>query len=309
MSELASEDLTSAQQFGQAIRERIETAGRLPDDVEAQEISRVETDEIPAPPTDEPADAAAPEGRERDDQGRFVKKEKLLGKFDDVDALAKSYMEVESEKGRLASELGELRAQILEMRDQMRGTDQETPALDRDRFEKMLEDDAQRAAMEALEVGDVQAFARAIDEWGQYDPAGAMKTYMGVMTQALREEFNRGLEQRLAPFQTDVQERQRQDALAAFARENPAVKQMLPDLEGVAAEFPSIQRDLRDPDPQTQVQALTQLLRIAQARQPASPAVEAEVPYVAPATGRQAPAARSEADRIRDAILSNPLAE
>lgn len=180
------------------------------------------------------------------------------GKFKSVDDLLKSYQELESDRGRLGNEVGELR-RLVEERFVEQPQQPQQPFMGYGPSDDQIEDAPVEIAQWALQQGDERTYQRALTTmYESGDPTLAV--------QATRLELARGT----APLYQQLQELKQQHGqaqtnrdMAEWGRTHPDAKQYETRMVEIASQRPEIQQALDSGDPAMQRLALDHLYTIA----------------------------------------------
>lgn len=147
------------------------------------------------------------EGRQRDEQGRFVAAEEeetplLAGKYKTPEELERAYVEAQSVIGRQSDEVKaarELKQEFETLREQL--TSPAAPQYDPGSLEAFFEANPQQipaVAQQAIDTGDGFLYQKALAAWGELDQVGAMDFHARAVSDAkiaeLREEFKPALQ-------------------------------------------------------------------------------------------------------------------
>lgn len=208
-------------------------------------------------PQDEVAENTEPEEtapeRARNEKGQFVSQqpeaEPILGKFKSVEDLARSYQELERDRGRLANEVGQLRQQ----------TQPQQPAPYMGVTQDQIEADPVGVANWALQNGHDQLYEQALDSmYESGDPALAKV--------ATRFETARAHALVLAEVNELKQSYKQQDSergLSDWVRQHPNLDALQPRMMELARENPTIAAVIQGGDPNATRLALDHLYTLA----------------------------------------------
>jgi hypothetical protein len=190
----------------------------------------------------------------------------VLDKYDgDVTKALRALGESQSMIGRQGNELGELRAQLNEMKQLMEQGFTQRPQQPQfiSPYVNDIDDNPQGLVMEALERGDVPTVERALRAWGEFEPFEAATFLMTLQQQAAAQSAA------VAPAPTESTTPQGptiEAAMSEVVSRHPDVEKYLPQVEQVAQEFPTLRDSMRSGNPAAQAQAFEELLKIAKAR-------------------------------------------
>lgn len=233
--------------------------------------------EVDITPTEVEGEAAtAPDdGRPRNPDGTFAKKEPepeadpeidaILGKYGTTEKALKALAESQSYIGQLHQTQGELQAQLAELTQAIR-----TPRPQQN-FETLLETDPQQAALYALQAGDRHGYERAKSEWNELAPGAPAIWEQNLQLQNKMAE----LEQRVQGVQQPIAEQQNLRVVAAayqsVQQANPDFDSLQPVMSQIVGEIAESGYDWISPaldsgDQRAATVALKQLVELARAR-------------------------------------------
>lgn len=211
-----------------------------------------------------------PEGRPRDDQGRFVSETEeetpeetveeveaplYAGKFKSPEAMEAAYLEQESLKGRLTSELGELRQAFQQPQPQQQQYD---PAA----ISALIEENPDVATELAFTSGNQPVLEAAFQSWMQEDETAAKLWATTKRLDAMQAQN----EQTQAQTTQSAQAREYADAFQTFAQEHPDVEQYADAMQDVARQYSVVAEMLQSKNPQSKLEAFEFLYTKARGR-------------------------------------------
>lgn len=213
-----------------------------------------------------------PEGRPRDDQGRFVSETEtepevteeiaaetearlLAGKFKSQEELEAAYLEQESFKGRLTNEIGELRQAFQQSQPQQQQYD---PAA----ISALIEESPDVATELAYTSGNQPVLQAAFQSWMQEDETAAKLWATTKRLDAMQAQN----EQSQAQVTQSAQAREYADAFQTFAQEHPDVEQYAEAMQDVARQHSVVAEMLQSKNPQSKLQAFEFLYTKARGR-------------------------------------------
>lgn len=181
------------------------------------------------------------------------------GKFKSVDDLLKSYQELESDRGRLGNEIGELRKLVEERFSPEQQPQPQQPFFGYGPSDDQIESAPAEIAQWALQQGDERTYQRALATmYESGDPELAVH--------ATRLEMARGM----APLYQQIEELKQQHGqaqvnrdMAEWGRTHPDAKQYEARMVELASQRPEIQQALDSGNPAMQRLALDHLYTIA----------------------------------------------
>lgn len=245
---------------GSAVERPRDDKGRFISTEVEDEQPEAEAPEEPAEPAEEQPEASAEEDDEIvieiDDDLATV-----LERYDgDVTKALRALSEKETMVGRQANEVGELRAQLAEMRQLMEQGFAQQPQ-DFGPYQNDLEDNPKGLVYEALERGDQETMAHAIRAWGEEEPFEAA-AFLFSLNQ--RAQVSQPEPEPVAAPQAVGQSLE--TAMADVVARHPDVERYLPSLGETAKEFPTLRNFMEQGTPAQKAQAFEELLVITKTR-------------------------------------------
>lgn len=208
------------------------------DKIQQQLEQQAQGQEAPAEP--EPAADTAPEGRPRDEHGRFVKseqetpeaeaapdeetavektaEEKLAEKYDSDETIQKSYLELQRLYGDQTRELGQYRQYV----EQMLANQQRAAQQPQD-WQGLIDDNPAHAAQLAYQHGNQHAYRAAVEAWEDMAPGAP-----GLWAQNVQ------MQQQLEQLAQHQAQQAWQESVRQFSIDNPGFNE-IPDEELLAA--------------------------------------------------------------------------
>lgn len=265
----------------------------------------------------------APEGRPRDEQGRFVSQEQpveqvepaaqpftsdpdlqqYLAKYGgDVEKALRGALEQQSLFGRQANELGELRQQLSQFQEQF----QETQQRQQTDWDSLLENPAQ-AVQVAFQQGNAPMLQQAFAQWADEDPAAAWSWRSDRMIEVQRQQILQEVEQRIGPVVQQTSEQQFAQAMAGLARQYPDLEQMAPAMAQIAQERPHVLDGLQSQNPQVRATVLEDLYHLARSR--SAPQIAAAIQQAQAAQAAEAERAKQDAFVASGSMSAAPQGE
>lgn len=238
-----------------------------PEEVAVEESS--DDDEEPSRDQEDTSEADEP------DDGTIVLDldedlEAVLAKYDnDIGKALRSLAEGQSFIGRQGNEIGELKAQIQEMRDLLAQNQQQVqqpqppPQFYRP-YAHDIDENPQGLVFEAMERGDGQTLHQALKAWGEIEPFEAAMFAVNLERQLAEAEAQtyRESESPAQPGPNDLEA-----AMADVVSRHPDVEKYLPGLGEVAKEFPTLRGLMEHGNPSEKAGAFEDLLKIAKSRE------------------------------------------
>lgn len=302
------------------------------DDYNPANVAAVQED--PAAGAQAPLEAASAEapGRARDEHGRFTSQqpeaeaegggpaeepaadatvedqpELILGKFRDPDALAAAYQNVEQEKGRLATDVGALRAEIAALREAQQPQPPQQaaqPQVDADAAREWLDQNPTRipeALQQAYAQNNMALVAVALRAWeATGDEVGAEQARLAVATAQAARAMQ---EQTAAAERAQAQRDEAWNAEAQqFIASHPDFEQRAPAMQDIVAKNAGLAQLLSHNDPAVRAGALETVYTLAASGQPPAANLTVTAEEIA---RRQALAAEQA---IKDATVASATA-
>lgn len=233
--------------------------------------------EAPAEEADT-AEEEAPEGRQRDEKGRFVAAEpeetqeetpaeKLYaGKYKSIEELERAYSEAEKKIGSQGSEMSELRKAVEELRESFEEDDDDyqEPVYDTDTLRTWFDENPSQipsVAITAHQQGNINLRNQALAAWEDLDPVSARHYEREFLKDELRRE-----QQQVVQSQSEMRSLSAQVA-REFAQSHPDMDALAPAMREIAAEYPQMARILQTNDRSAQLEYLDFLYTKARGRQ------------------------------------------
>ena len=237
-------------------------------------FTKAEAEEAPeqpeaTPPENVVEEVAAEDEEQESDEGNYLEIDNelqtILDKYDgDVGKALRALGDSQSMIGRQGNELGQLRAEMAQMRQALeQGFSQPQQPQYVGPYMNQIDENPSGLAMEALERGDGRTLEAAMRAWGEYEPFEAATFLMTLQQQAAQAAQ---FQQAPAPTPLPQQGPTIEAAMAQVVQRHPDVEKYLPQVEQVAQEFPTLRDSMRSGPPVAQAQAFEELLKIAKAR-------------------------------------------
>ena len=234
--------------------------------------------------------AAEPEEGEqpRDDKGRFATKEEpeapeepqelILGKFRSAEDLARSYQELERQRGEQSEELGTLRRQVGEFQTYLQRAPGTQPGLAQTGAVEQLRQEGryQEAATHALYARDPFLYQTVISEWGEDEPLAAANFNLEVRLAQEREQLLSQYASESQPVQEHVRNQQFAQAWQSVTQRIPGMEQLAEEMLVAAQTAPEILRALESGTPADIERMIENLAWLARGRKADQAAVQAQ---------------------------------
>lgn len=194
--------------------------------------------------------------------------ELILGKFKNVDDLAKSFSHAESKLGEMGNELGQLRERLAQYEQQQ----PETPQVELNEntvswFDEQSAQNPYAAAVWAMQNDPSGVlYNRALDTWFEIQPRAAAQFERQVEMQGLKQEIAQTLGQTLQPLAKSQAEQNFSAAYQSVRTKHPDLDEHAEGLMAVGQEFPDMLQSLRTGSRESAERVLEGLLAIKKMR-------------------------------------------
>lgn len=206
--------------------------------------------EVPAEPQEEPQAVEEPvvEAQpqpELSEEQRAIQSlggRMLAGSYKTPEELERGYTELLNKFRERDNEIGQLRQQV-----QQQQVREQIPARSNEDFEDWVVENPIRAAEQALQSGDPQAYERVMDIFYDENPKMAARYENARVARAQQQQFEQRLNQAVQPFQETYQQQQQMNAWETFRSDNPDVDTMPDQMQQAVNMLYQINPDLISP--------------------------------------------------------------
>ena len=233
----------------------------------AESATSAESEEEATTPDTPAQDTVADE---QTDDGDYVieltpELEEYLAKYNgDLGAALRAAQESQSLIGRQGNELGDVRRELEQLRQQLVNQPVQQPWFP---YQNDLDENPQGLVMEALERGDGATMTRALRAWAALGPEESFEATMFAnqlseyQRQAEAQAAAQQPQDTLAPASSDITE-----AMQGVLSRHPDAREYADQVGALQESFPTLREELHYGDPAQQARAFEQLLVIAKGR-------------------------------------------
>lgn len=191
----------------------------------------------------------------------------ILDKYDgDVTKALKALGDSQSMIGRQANEVGQLRQELAAMRQALEeGFARQPQQQFMGPYQNDIDENPQGLVVEAMERGDATTMEMALRAWGEEDPFAASSFLFTLQAQAAQAQAQQ-VQGPTTPDERAGTGPTIEQAMADVVTRHPDVEKYLPQVQQVAAEFPTLRNSMQQGPPAAKAQAFEELLVIAKNR-------------------------------------------